>query len=137
MNKISFTVNSEDSLIKASAELAEFWLENKYITVTVHSKRTLDQNAAIRVCYSQIRQHREDLTPIDVERMCKLQYGVPILREDPMHDYVFSKAVDHLPYEKQLKVMDCFKVTSDMTTDQASLMINQILADHPYVSIEK
>lgn len=137
MSQIKQIVNSRQSLLDWGDELAEFWLENKYITVSAHSKRTLDQNAGIRVCYTQIRQRTEDSTPIQIERECKLRYGVPILREDPVHNYVFTNTIDKLDYERKLKVMDTLCVTSIMNPSQASLMIKAMKEDHPYISLEK
>jgi len=133
-----FIANSIESLKDAWIQCISLWDEHNYIVISVSTKRTLDQNAGIRVCYSQIRQHNEGWTVKYTERYCKLTYGVPVLREDPMHDYVFSNTLDKIrEYEKRLLVMDCFSVTSEMTPEQASRMIESMKEDHPYIELKK
>lgn len=137
MTTIKTIINGRNSLIKWCSDLIDFWNEHKYITVAAYAKRTLDQNSGIRVCYSQIRQHNEGWTVKYTERYCKLTYGVPVLMEDPMHEYVFDNVLKDLDYERQLKVMDCFAVTSVMTPQQASDMIDSMKEDHCYIELEK
>ena len=118
--------------------MCDYFKEHKYIQVTWSDKRSLDANAAIRMCYKQIQQYRDDMTAKDVERMCKLTYGVPILSRDcEMREYVFRKTMEKLNYEQRLKVMDCFTVTSDMTAKQASEMIECMMQDHGYIVLER
>ena len=138
MASIRKTLNSEQGAIDWCRELLIFWKENKYIQVTASDKRSLDANAAIRVCYKQIGEHRQDLTVKDVERLCKWTYGVPILRRDcVMHDHIFGQLEKVYDYERLLKIMDAFKVTSDMSTTQANEMIECMMLDFPFVVIEK
>lgn len=131
-----FIVNSKDKLLEFCEQIVDIWADHKYLTITVSDKRSLDQNAAIRVAYSQIAKHRDDMTLKDVERHCKLNYGVPILQSDPVHGYVFDSVLAKINHEQQLKVMDCFKITSEMNTEQAKEFINQLLLDFPFVEIK-
>lgn len=137
-DKIEFIVNSQKKLLEVCEQVVDFWREHKWITIAVYAKRTLTQNATIRQCYKQIHEDRGDITLKDVERMCKLNYGVPILsRDDKMQGWVFDQTVNKLDYERQLKVMDTFAVTSVMSPSQANEFITQLLLDFPFVVIEK
>ncbi len=136
--KLEFIVNSKQKLLEVCKQIVDFWLKYKWITIVVYAKRTLTQNATIRQCYKQIQKEREDLTLKDVERMCKLNYGVPILsRDDKMQGWVFDQTVRKLDYERQLRVMDSFSITSTMSPSQANEFITQLLLDFPFVTIEK
>ena len=108
--------------------------EHKYAIIKVDAgKRTLPQNALKSVWYSDVARNRGDVTAKDVERECKYKYGLPILRRDRMHEYVFSQAVDPLKYEKRLQVMDCFAVTSIMSVKELSEYLDMMQGDYPYL----
>jgi len=139
---IKSKINSDATFEAWVKRLKEYWIENKYINVTANDKRSLDQNAAIRRLYKQMFEYRGDMTAKDVERHCKLTYGVPVLRMNSVvFSYVFKCAVDdkNLNYEQRLKVMDCFQVTSneEFTTSMAGDMINSMMLDNPYMSLDK
>lgn len=138
MASIRGRVNSLASFYKWAEELIDFWREHKYIQVTASDKRSLDANAAIRVAYKQIQDHKEGWTAKDVERHCKLKYGVPIIRKDDLvQDYVFNRTLSGATYEQQLKMMDAFAVTSIMSTAQAGEMIECMMQDFNFIVIEK
>lgn len=131
-------VNSERSLQSAIDDLSNAVKKHKYARVKIDAgKRTLSQNALKAVWYSDIAKMRDDVTAKDVERECKYKYGLPILRRDAKHEYVFSKSVDLLPYEKRLVVMDCFAVTSVMSVSELKEYLTMMQNDHPYLSSEK
>lgn len=136
-DKLEATINSQGSLTDFCKRLVDFWVYHKWVRITVTATRTLTQNATIRLCYKQIRQHNEGWTPKYVERLCKLTYGVPILNENEVDAWVFGQILPKLNYEQQLKVMDSFSVTSKFTASQANLFIAQLIEDFPYIQIEK
>ena len=140
MASIRGKANSLSALLDWSTELAHFWDEHKYITVTASTTRSLDINATIRLCYKQIEDHRDDMTTKDVERHCKLMYGVPILRnESVVFNHVFGEISKLYSHERLLKIMDTFKITSDdeFTTAMGNKMIECMIQDYPFIVIEK
>ena len=135
MPTLRLTVNSLKSVNDACEKLKAFWQENKYVNITASDKRSLDQNATIRLCYKQIQDHMEGWTAKDVERHCKLIYGVPILRKNPVDDWVFKNTIDKGDMQQRYKMMDCFSITSKMSTEEAKEMINCMLIDFPFIEI--
>lgn len=95
--------------------------------------RTLPQNSLKAVWYGDIASKRGDTSAKEVERECKYKYGLPILRREPKYEFVFSKAVDVLDYERRLKVMDCFAVTSIMSVEELSEYLDMMQSDYPYL----
>jgi len=137
MPSIRGKINSRESLTAWCEKLVDFWCDNKYIQVTATDRRSLDANAAIRVCYKQIQEHREDMTAKDIERHCKLYYGVPIRRKNcKIEDYVYRRVFDGLTEEQKLKTMDCFAVTSVMSTTEATEMIDCMMQDFSFITLE-
>jgi len=127
-------INSAHTLQLAHDELDTLFDEHRYLQHKISAgKRTLSQNALKAVWYAAIAKERADVTAKDVERECKYKYGLPILRREPIHEYVFSKAVDILPYEKRLKVMDCFAVTSIMSVEQLKEYLTLMQSDYSYL----
>lgn len=129
-----------DALLEWSEKLTYFWLEHKYVQVTANDKRSLDQNAAIRVCYDQIHKYRGDMEYIEIERQCKLDYGVPILRRECIiFNDIFKSLEKRYNYEQLLKIMDKFKITSDdsFSSKMATEMIDIMMKDYPFIIIEK
>ena len=118
----------------AKSFIEDEYKKYKYIRIKSYGgKRTLDQNSLKCVWYKEISEQRSDVSSKDVERECKYKYGLPILRRDPVHEYVFSRAVDPLPYEKRLVVMDCFAVTSVMSVEQLTEYTKMMKIDYPYL----
>ncbi len=137
MATIKKTVNSRQSLLDCCLELVTFWEQNKYINVQANDKRSLDQNSAIRMCYKQIFESRDDMTLIDVERDCKLRFGVPIRRaNDPIDEWIYSEILPKLDYERQLKIMDTFAVTSKMSTEECRQYIDIMMIEYPHIQLK-
>ena len=130
-------INSKESWREWCLQTFDFFWDHKYCQVTISDKRSLDANAAIRVAYKQIQDHKQ-WTSKETERHCKLTYGVPILRrDDEVQNYVFSQTVDKGNYEQKLKMMDAFSVTSVMSTTQAGEMIECMIQDFSFIVIDK
>tara|TARA_R110002020_G_scaffold461823_2_gene680988 strand:- start:11716 stop:12177 length:462 start_codon:yes stop_codon:yes gene_type:complete len=139
IDKLMSTVNSKTKLLEFCEELVDFWVEHKYITVSASAKRSNGQNRAIRECYKQILDQNEGFTAKYVERLCKLQHGVPILISsgDEIKQYVFENALSGLNHEQELKAMDSLAVTSTFSPAQAHMFIEQIMDDYPYITLSK
>ena len=134
MNGEFWVVNSDRSLTNAIEHLRSVFSDKKYARVKIDAgKRTLDQNALKSVWYGLIAKHRGDVTAKDVERECKLNYGLSILRRDPARNWVYEKSVDMLPYEKKLRVMDSFAVTSIMTVLELREYLAMMQSDYPFL----
>lgn len=58
--------------------------------------------------------------------LCKLQYGVPILLDDPSFNAFYAEAILPLPYEKQLMAMDYIPVTSLMKVREFAQYLDAI-----------
>lgn len=135
---IKAKINSRQSLLDWCQSLVDFWEENKYINVTASVLRSNDQNALIHAAFQIIADHRNehhgDTTDLQVKRECKLTYGTHILRrDDPMHDWVYRQTLDKLDYDRQLKCMDSFQVTSIMSHVQLTEFYKMICDDAPFV----
>lgn len=131
-------VNSDHTRDNVKKEIDRVFAEKKYARVKIDSgKRTLSQNALKSVWYSDIAKQRGDVTAKDVERECKYKYGLPIIRRDAMQNYVHEQITDKLAYDKRIKVMDCFSVTSVMSVTELKEYLEMIQADYPYLDSKK
>lgn len=140
MSSIRGLINSKESWREWCVKTYNFFCENKYCQVTINDKRSLDQNSAIRVLYKQIYDHRGDMTEIEVERQCKLEYGVPLLRNEcVVFNDMFTALERRYNYDQLLQIMDKFKVTSDdrFSVVMAEQMITQIMIDHPFANLDR
>lgn len=137
LQKLSAVINSYNSLQDFVDKLANFWIEHKYIRVTVHNMRSLSQNALKSVWYQDIANRYGDRTAKDVERDCKRNYGLLILRRQTVHNYVYSKSIDLLPYDKQLIAIDTFAVTSIMSTAELKEYLDMMQVDYPFLECKK
>lgn len=140
MASIRATLNSKQAAIDWCREILKFWLEHKYIQVTANDKRSLDQNATIRLCYKQMQQNWEGMTLKDIERHCKLNYAAPLLADNSIvFGDLFKRLKPIYNYEQMLKVMDTLQVTShdEFSTGLAKEFIAQLMNDFSYISIEK
>ena len=93
------------------------------VTVGLHKpKRSLDQNAISHAWYLQISREQQEYTPETVKRICKLDYGIPILRGDsPEFNAFCKKTIDALNLrEDKVDAMQYIDVTSLMKTSQFS-----------------
>lgn len=115
------TINSNQSLNKALAEIKDTFNLKKYIEIEIKvgGKRGLSQNALSHAWYSEIEKAFH-LQIGEAKRYCKYQFGVPMLRAE---DSEFNDALELLKqgrytYEQKLKMMDMLPVTSRMSKDQ-------------------
>lgn len=103
----------------------------KTLTVElVPEKRSVDQNALIYALYQEVAAQKEDESITDIRRMCKLHFGVPILRAaNEEFRYVYDHAIKPLDYEFKLRAMDWLPVTSKMNKTQAGDFINAVIRE--------
>lgn len=133
-----WVVNSEATRDNVKKEIDRVFAEKKYARVKIDAgKRTLSQNALKSVWYFDIAKHRGDVNAKDVERECKYKYGLPIIRRNAMQNYVHEQITDKLIYEKRIKVMDCFAVTSIMSVTELKEYLEMMRTDYPYLTSEK
>ena len=131
-------VSSEQTKENVKREIDAVFLDKKYARVKIDAgKRTLSQNALKSVWYGDIAKYRGDVTAKDVERECKYKYGLPIIRRSQMQNYVHENITDKLPYEKRIKVMDCFAVTSIMSVKELKEYLEMMQSDYPFLVGEK
>lgn len=131
-------VNSKESLQGAIDQITQEFAEHKYGVVTCYfGKRTLPQNSLKSIWYGEIAKRRGDVTAKEVERECKLTYGIPILRRQEMHNWVYEKSLDLLDYERKLKIMDSFSVTSIMSVKELTEYMNEMKQQYSYLDSNK
>jgi len=126
-------VNSLKSLEEWQREEREYFLEHKYINCTASDRRSLDMNALVNIWYKDIADVRGDVTAKDVQRECKVNYGVTILRREAGHNWIYKRTIDQLTYEQRIKAIDCYAVTSVMSTAQLREYIGMMENDYPYL----
>lgn len=129
----------QNALIRIEAELIPLLASGdvQVIVKKASKKRSLDANALKSVWYRDIAAYCEDLSIKEVERECKLKYGVTILRADPANNWIYERSIDRLPYEKKLIIMDRLAITSQMTTKQMKLYLDCMQSDHPFLKSNK
>jgi len=91
--------------------------------------RSVELNALSHVWYAQVAAKEREYTASQVKGLCKLYFGVPILREDQEFSEMYDRIFKPMDYETQLEVMTrpgLFDVTSIMKTDQMCLYLEQI-----------
>lgn len=130
-------INSRQSLLDWCQKLVDWWDEYHYINVTASDQRSLAQNALKSVWYKDIADRLGDRTAKDVERECKLVYGIPILRRDSMNNWVYERSLDKLRHEKQLMLMDSFAVTSQMSVTELKEYLDTMQNDYPYLECKQ
>lgn len=94
-------------------------------------KRSLDQNAMSFALYGQIAAQCEDQSLGEIRAECKLNIGVPILREAnaEFHEHCLV-AIDPLNYEQQIKAMKWTPVTSKMGVKAFSLYMDEVIREY-------
>jgi hypothetical protein len=123
--------NANRTLAPANAD-TERWLERQpeFVWLKPISKgraRSLSQNALMWMMYGEIARHM-GLTPEEAHCMCKLEYGVPILRAESERFRCFYDAhVKRLPYQSKLRAVEFISISSVMTKDQATQYIETIV----------
>lgn len=131
-------INSLTKLKNCVEDLYKAFREHKYLYVKIEGgRRTLPQNALKSVWYKDIADHRGDVTAKDVELECKLNYGIPILRRDPGNNWIYERSIDLLTYEKKVKAMSRFAVTSIMSVDEKKEYLNMMQNDYPFLTNER
>jgi len=124
-----YTINSEDSLSDMIGILRHTFKEKKYFQVTVNDgkKRSLNQNAATHLWYAKVSREEREYTPEQVKNLCKLHFGLPILRaDDEQYNEWCIKVIDPLPYESKIEAMRYTPCTSLMRTTQLSEFLEHI-----------
>lgn len=135
MNIQRFTITDELVMRNMQEHIGIMRLAGKVPEVEIREKgkkRSLDQNALSFALYRDIAERKEDETPQDIRRYCKLHHGIPILRsEDQRFCEIYDKSIkDNLSYEEKLEAMDWFPVTSLMNKKQFSRYVEVITDDY-------
>lgn len=104
------------------AELATF-LGSLKLPITVEWQqgrdRSLEQNHLQFLWANEAAQQFGDRTVGEVRADWKLRHGVPILRgDDAQFRQTYDEAIKPLPFERKLKAMEYFPVTSLMKVRQ-------------------
>lgn len=130
-------INSERSLAAVTKKISELWQANKYLRISIKTgrDRSLDQNALSHCWYEQIAKHYGD-TADGAKRICKLVYGVPILRASgaEFSDWC-AMAIDGLPYHEQVIAMRFIDITSMMTVEQMAEYLTAMQRDYAEAGI--
>ena len=123
-------INSDESLSKFIGEVREKYKQLHYLEISIKERgkhRSLDQNWVSHGWYKKVSLEEGEYTPEEIKRLCKLHFGVPILRAD---DEAFNawcvNVIDLLPYESRVEAMEHLPVTSIMTTKQMSLYMEHM-----------
>jgi hypothetical protein len=108
------------------------WKNSKYPTFQVmKADRSSSQNAMLHGLYGDIARQAEDLSVIDVKCMCKLHYGVPILRAaDAEWSEWYDQSIKKMDYEDKLRLMTYMDVTSLFNKEQATEYIDTIIKEY-------
>ena len=126
------TINSDTSLQDAFGKLRDMYRAHKYLRANIKKgkDRSIDQNSISHAWYQQIaRELRED-DALGWKCYCKLHIGVPLLRaEDAEFCEIYDSVIKCLPYEKKLKAMRVWPVTSIMTKPQLSKYLELMQED--------
>ena len=119
------TVFSAEGLQSLLGDLRNAFAESNRLTVSWSvALRTIDQNALSHALYEQLARELPEYDAKGWKRMCKLHYGVPILRADDEHFREFyDSALKRLDYERKIAAMEYVPVTSIMSKSQLSRYI--------------
>lgn len=89
--------------------------------------RSLDQNALQFKWAQEASEQRGDMTTEEVRCEWKLHYAVPIMRaENEDFREIYDEAIRPLSYEKKLKLMRTYPVTSEMTVKQMTQYLDTV-----------
>lgn len=76
------------------------------VEITEGRRRSVEQNKLQRLLVKEIAEQLGDVTPEEVRGLCKLQFGVPILREENEEfRATYDRVVKPLPYSAKLAIM--------------------------------
>ena len=117
-----------------NAEELDLWIRfllARKLPITVSSidgrDRTMEQNKLQFLWAREAAEQRGDMTADEVRCEWKLVWGVPILREQsPEYRDVYDAAIKPLPYDRKLKAMRFFPVTSEMKVRQMTAYLDAI-----------
>ena len=126
---MKLTINSIDSLSLAIGKLRELFSEIHYFQITINTgkSRSLSQNAISHAWYVQVAREELEYDAETVKCLCKLHYGLPIVRgDDEMYNGVCVQVIDPLPYENKVKAMKYFPCTSLMKTLQMAEYLEHV-----------
>lgn len=96
------------------------------VIVQFVTERTEQQNKLFHAILRSVSKQKKDETPHELKRMVKLHFGVPLLRnhsEEFKHRY--DETVKTLSYEQKLVAMDLLPVTSELTPEDFTNLINE------------
>lgn len=112
-------------IINNQSELSAFvtMLDSLKLPFTVEwvpgRDRSRDQNALQFLWATEAAHQLGDSTAEEIRHRWKLEYGVPILREDSAEfREIYDKAIKPLPYELKIAAMAFIPVTSEMKVRQ-------------------
>lgn len=108
-------------------------LSNRKLPVTVTivdgANRTTRQNRLQFDWFKQIAEQLGDHTPQEIRALCKLEIGVPILRqENEAFRLTYDRLIKDLPYSDKLELMERMDipVTRLMTTKQHTAFLDAV-----------
>ena len=120
MHKVPIQCKGRDlyaalELVGVKALGGRAWFE---VDVYIDGRSNL-QNSLWAVWYNHISKQLQEYTPRQVKCICKLRYGVPILRaENGEFRRVYNKYMLHMSYEEKLEFIYYVRVTSEFTKSQ-------------------
>lgn len=127
-----FRIENEHNL-NALIENVRHKMQNGVVAVGYFiADRTPSQNNMIHHCYGEIARQKPDMSILEVERYCKLHFGVPILRanhESFRETWDKHMLGDKKGYEEKLDFMDVIEVTRIMNKTEASEYIDTMIAE--------
>ncbi len=121
-------LNTDEQVANFLAHVEGEKVRGRRITVEfVGEGRTTDQNAMLHAMLRQIAKQKDDETPEELKRYVQLHFGVPKLRETnkqfrSLYDKTMKGALD---YEEKLEAMDMLEITSLLSKEQFSELIDQ------------
>lgn len=124
-------INSWESLDRYKNQLNSWFMEHKYLVMhqpQFGKSRTVDQNSMSFELYTRIGKALYGGDTKHARYECKLQYGVPILREhDPEFQKLYDEVVRHHEYGTKLKIMGYLPVTSLMGKKAFSEYVDRVI----------
>lgn len=100
------------------------------VDIAKGAHRSVDQNRLQRLWINEIAEQLADHTPEEIRGLCKLQFGVPILRaENERFCEMYDRYVKPRSYEEKLALMMeplDMPVTRLMTTDQKTRYLDDL-----------
>ena len=119
--------------IKDDLDTLFTYLNGLKLPITVNIKkgkdRSVEQNALAFKWYFEAGE-QGDMSANDYRAQCKLEFGVPIMREEDDYRELYDKYFKSIPYEEKLKIMGSekfdFPVTRSMTTRQMTEYLKEV-----------